>query len=252
MPRLLSEIVHGGRIDAGVDRSAHQDHGCRRVGILVRFHQRDRGQHRHRGLTHRDHMGVAAERMQDRDHVFDVVVEIEPAFRSRHHARVRPIGDVDIVIGQKGFDRAAQQRRKMARHRRDDQKLRLRPLRRMLQRRARNAGRGRTAAPRPCVMLTGTRSPPTSVEEIAPFRLAVTAGRTFEQFAGRGDGLAVGRERQRIDRVLEEQPRRVGHGARRIERRVAHLVEPVERRRQECAAFAAWNGRRAAKLTDRH
>ena len=55
--------------------------------------------------------------------VDDVVVEIEGPERQRHHARVGPVGDVDVVMGQERFDRAAKQRRVMARHRRDDQEL---------------------------------------------------------------------------------------------------------------------------------
>ena len=58
---LLGQRVDRGRIDAGVDRAAHQHHGVRHVGIVVRLHQRDRRQHRHRRLAHRDDMRVAAE-----------------------------------------------------------------------------------------------------------------------------------------------------------------------------------------------
>ena len=47
-------------------------------------------------------------RMQHRDHVVDVVVEIEAPICERHHARVDPFGDVDVVIRQKGLDGAAQ------------------------------------------------------------------------------------------------------------------------------------------------
>ncbi len=74
------------------------------------------------------------EKVQHRDHVVDVVVEIERAVRQRHHAGVDPFGDVDVVVGQEALDRAAQQRRVVARHRRDDQQPRLRPARRMLER----------------------------------------------------------------------------------------------------------------------
>ncbi len=196
-------------------------------------------------------MSVAAERVQDRDHVVDIVVEIERALRQRHHARIDPVGDVDVVIGQKGFDRAAQQRGVMARHRRDDQKLRLRTLRRVLER----ALEMEELAERPLPDGGDVDRHALAADQRrrnAPFRLAVAARRALEQFARRGDGLAVSGERQRIDRVLEEQSRGIGQGARRVERRVAHFVEPIERRRQKNAVFAAWHGRRAAKLTDRH
>ena len=117
---VFGQLVHGGRIDAGVDRTAHQHHRTRHIGIFVRLHARDRGQHRHRGLAYRDDVNVAAEEMQDRNDVVDVVVEIEPPFGERHRAGVLPIGDVDVVIGQERLDGAAQQRRVMPRHRRDD------------------------------------------------------------------------------------------------------------------------------------
>ena len=127
---IFRELVDRVGIDAGVDRPAHQHHGMRNVRILVGLHQGDRRHHRHRGLAHRDHMHVAAEHVQHGDDVIDVVVEIEAAVRHRHHARVGPFGDVDVVIGQEGFHRAAQQRRVVARHRRHDQQLRLRAARR--------------------------------------------------------------------------------------------------------------------------
>ena len=45
---------------------------------------------------------------------------------SGHGAGIHPVGDVDVVMRQHGFDRAAQQRGIVARHRRDDQQLVLR------------------------------------------------------------------------------------------------------------------------------
>ncbi len=134
MPRSSASVVHDGRILARVDRPAHQRHRQRRVGIVRGFHAGDRREHRHRRLAHRYHVGVAVQRMQHRDHVVDVVVEIEAPFRERHHAGVDPFGDVDVVIRQERLDRAAQQRRVVAGHRRDDQHLRLRPPRGVLER----------------------------------------------------------------------------------------------------------------------
>ena len=192
MPRLLRD-VHPGRIDAGIDRPAHQDHRGRCVRIVVRFHHRNSGEHRHRGLTDGNHMGVAAEHVQDRNHIVDIVIEIELALRRRHHARVRPIGDVDVMIGQKRLDGAAQQRGEMARHRRDDQKFRLRPLRRMCKR----ALEMQEPAERPFPDRGDVDRHALAADQRrgdAPFRFAVTACRAFEQFAGRGDGFAVSRE----------------------------------------------------------
>ena len=210
----------------------------RNVRILVGLHQRDGGQHRHRGLADRDHMHVAAEHVQHGDDVVDVVVEIEAAFRHRHRAGVAPIGDVDVVVGQKRFHRAAQQRGVMARHRRDDQQFRLRP--------ARHVRKGALEMQQPA-----ERPLPDGVDMHrhlaaadgrrldAPFRPAVAARRALEQFRRRGHRLAVGGVGERIGRIFEEQPRGVGEGARRIERGVAHLVEPVQRRRQQDAVVVA-------------
>ena len=58
--------------------------------------------------------------------MIDVFVEAEPAGGQRHVARVVPIGDVDVVLGQHGAHGAAQQRREMAGQRRHQQHARLR------------------------------------------------------------------------------------------------------------------------------
>ena len=52
---------------------------ARQVRIAVLRHQRDGGEHRHRGLADRHHMRVRAEVVEHLDHVVDVVVEIEAA-----------------------------------------------------------------------------------------------------------------------------------------------------------------------------
>ena len=132
-PALLGKAIDRCRIGASVDRPAHEHHGVRHIGVAVRLHARDRRKHRHRRLADRNDVAVAAQKMQDRDHVIDVVVEIEAAERQRHHARIDPFRDVDVVIGQEGLDRTAQQSGIMTRHRRDQQHTRLRPPRRALE-----------------------------------------------------------------------------------------------------------------------
>ncbi len=82
----------------------------------------------------------------------------------------------------------------------------------------------------------------------APLRLAVAPGRALEQLGGRGDTLAVGRVRERIERVLEVEPRDIGQRPRRLERGVARFVQPVEAVREDRPA----GGRRAAKFPDCH
>ena len=70
-------------------------------------------------------MRLGAELAHERGHQIDMVVEVEAAIEQRHVARVDPVGDVDIVIGQQGLDRAAQQRGEMAGQRRHHQHARL-------------------------------------------------------------------------------------------------------------------------------
>ena len=54
-------------------------------------------------------------------HVRDVIVEMERARGKRHHARVDPVGDVDLVIAKQRAHGVAQQRGVMPGQRRDDQ-----------------------------------------------------------------------------------------------------------------------------------
>ena len=68
-------------------------------------------------------LGLRVVSMGEPDQVVDVVVEVEGAGGQRHVARVHPVGDVDVMLGQHLLDRAAQQRREMPRHRGDDQHL---------------------------------------------------------------------------------------------------------------------------------
>ncbi len=60
------------------------------------------------------------------DQVLDIVVEAEAAGRERRVARIVPVGDVDVVLGQHRLDGVAQQRREVAGQRRDEQHARLR------------------------------------------------------------------------------------------------------------------------------
>ena len=65
----------------------------------------------------------------DRGHEFNQmlgeVVEVEAAIAQRHIARVMPVGDIDVVLGQQNANRIAQQGREMAGHRRNHQHRRL-------------------------------------------------------------------------------------------------------------------------------
>ena len=197
--------------------------------IVLRLHAGDGGEHRHRWLAHRQHVYVATEQMQHRDQVIDVVVEIEGTLRQRHHARVHPFGEIDVVVGQKALDCAAQQSWIVARHRRDDEQARLWAARQVLER----ALEMQEPAERPLPHAVDVDRHPLAAHQRrgdAPFGPAVAAGRALEQLeSGRG-GLAERGVRPRVRGVLEEQPAGVSEGAGRIERRQAHLVEPVGRR----------------------
>ena len=188
-------------------------------GSLLGFHDGNRRHHRHRRLAYRDDMHVAAELMQHLDDVIDIIIEVEAAFGQRHHARVGPVGDVDLMGRQEGFDRAAQQRRVMPGHRRHDQhaRLRLRSGRVSLRSKYSRRQNGFSQIERTS---TGVRTPLTSVVVEIPFRLAVAARGALEQFAAGGDRFAEFGVRPRIERILKQDLGRIRHRARRIERRV--------------------------------
>ena len=244
------EVVHRGRIAAGVDRSAHQRHRHRHERIGVGFHHGNGGEHRHGWLANRNHMHVAAQLMQHFDDVIDIVVEIEAAFGDRHHAGVGPVGDVDLVGRQEGLDGAAQQRGVVAGHRCHDQHARLR----MLQRPRMVAVEIQQPAERllPDRADHHRRSHAVDLGIVeAPFRLAVAARGALEYLAAGGDLLAEIGMRQRVERVLEQHLGGIGQHPRRIQRGAGHLVHPVHRRGQRRANFRR-QGRRPAKFTDRH
>ncbi len=121
----LGKPVDRGRVDAGVDRAAHQDHRGGLARVVPGGQQRHRRQHRNRWLAYRHHMDARPEQPDKADHQLDEIVEIEPAVEQRNVARVDPVGQIDVVIGEQGFDGAAQQGREMPGKRRHDQHGRL-------------------------------------------------------------------------------------------------------------------------------
>jgi hypothetical protein len=142
-----------------------------------------------------------------------------------------PLGDVDIVIGQKRLDGAAQQGREMAGQRRDDQQPRLRPARTMLE----DTFEVEEPAERPFPRAGHVDRHAFAADQRRgnpPVRAAIPACRALEQFRRGGYRFTEAREVERIERILEQQPRGVGRGARRIERGVTHFIEPIERRRR--------------------
>jgi hypothetical protein len=115
------EVVDLGRAAACVDRATHHRHRARRR-FTGRSHQRDRREHGHGRLADRDDVQVLRADMADEFlDIGDVVVEMERACFGRHHARVDPVGDVDLVILQQRAHGVAQQRGVVAGQRRDDE-----------------------------------------------------------------------------------------------------------------------------------
>jgi hypothetical protein len=100
---------------------SNQAKSLRQARVGVRSHQRDRGQHRHGGLAHGDHVHVGPEQLDELGHVGNVVVEVERPMRQRHQPGIDPVGDVHVVVGQHGAHGVAQQGRVVARQRRHDQ-----------------------------------------------------------------------------------------------------------------------------------
>ena len=117
------QIVRRGRALAGVDRPAHQGDRARLTRVLRLGHQRGGGHHRDRRLADGDHVHVGSEVAAELDDIVDVVVEIEIALRQRHFARIGPVCDMHVMLGQQRLDRAAQERGVVAAHRRDQQDL---------------------------------------------------------------------------------------------------------------------------------
>ncbi len=117
---LANLLTSVGRLPR-VDRAADQRDGARRRRVGVGVHQRRAGQHGHRRLAHREHVGLRAEVLAELPDVVDVVVQVEAGGRGRHVLGVAPVGHVDVVVRQERLDRAAQQGGEMPRHGRHDQ-----------------------------------------------------------------------------------------------------------------------------------
>ena len=194
--------------------------------VAVGLHDGRGRQHRHRRLAHREDVHVSRKVAEDVDHRVDIVVEIEPPLEQRHAARILPVGDVDLVIGKEGLDRAAQQRREVPRHGGNEQEARV--------------GGGATRIdvalevdeaaegmlPRHLLADADGGAIDDRVRD-AERRLAVAAGGTLEHLAGGQRIAADGRVRPRVQRVEEHPPRPRGHAG-RAQGRAAQLVPVIE------------------------
>ncbi len=74
-------------------------------------------------LAHRDQVGLGPEHLEPVDEVLDVAVEVEVAVGEADVARVVPVGDPDVLLGEERLHRAAQQGGEVAGERRDEQHL---------------------------------------------------------------------------------------------------------------------------------
>ena len=110
------EVVDGRGAETRVDRAAHHRHRARR-DFALGGHQRNGGQHRHRGLADRNHVHFGAHVADELLHVGHIVVEVERTRLKRHHARIGPVGDVDLVVLQQRANGFAQQGGMVARQR---------------------------------------------------------------------------------------------------------------------------------------
>ena len=222
----LGELVDLGRAPPRVDRAAHERHAGGRIRIRVRFHHGGGDDQRHRGLTDPERMHARTEVVQNLDQVVDVVVQAEIAVDDRDDPRVRPVGDVDVAMGQEGRDRAAQERRVMARHRRDDQELRLLgPAGEIRPGKTQQAAEG----PGPDdLLLNRIRASVLGGEFIeAEGRLAVAAGHALEHLRACRNVLAEKGMGQRVPGIAEGEMGGVRPGASGHKRRMRHLIEFV-------------------------
>ena len=200
------ELVDGGGVTTRVDRAAHQG---QRGGLdrhVALGHDGGGGEGWNRWLAYGHDVGIRTQVLHEVDDVVDEIIEGKPAVGDRHLPGILPVRDVDVVLGEHRFYGAAQQRRVMARHRRDDQHLGI-------------------------VALAGSRLITGEVNEVAEWLgerqlfgdadleavdrrsryvergLAVALGQTFEDFEACRNALGEGVQRERAERIIECEAR---------------------------------------------
>ena len=99
-PAPLGQPIHDGRADAGVDGPAGENHAPGHGGLAVLLHEGNRCECGHSGLADGEQVYVPAELGEHVAHVVDVIVEIERSGRERNIARVEPVGDEDLMVGE--------------------------------------------------------------------------------------------------------------------------------------------------------
>ncbi len=112
----LGKLVDLGRVDAGVDRPGHQRHAARLRRIVALRHHRAATSAATQGWHTATHMRARPDLFQEPDQVRRHIRRSRSGRAAvRDVARVVPVGDVDVVLGQHGAHGAAQQRGEMAR-----------------------------------------------------------------------------------------------------------------------------------------
>ena len=180
-------------------------------------------------------MGVPAHDVQHVDNVVDVVIEVEAAGCERYHACIHPVGDIHVMVRQHVLHRAAQQRRIVARHGRNDKEFRFL---------AQTACPGSALfkidepAERPLPHDPLGDGNPLAADGYfidTEFRLSITPRHALEHFAPRRDALSGRCMRGWIQRIAIVQPGSVSNGPGRAECGMIEFIEPIIRHRSRKA-----------------
>ena len=105
----------------GIDGAADQGEGEGLGGGILGREMGGGGERQRHRLADGDHMGIGAEVAHEIGKVEGVILDVEASFAHRDVARVVPIGDPELAIGQQALHGRAQQGGVMARHGGDQQ-----------------------------------------------------------------------------------------------------------------------------------
>ena len=119
------QLVHLRGVDARIDRPGHERHALRLCRVLRLRHDSDGGENLHARLAYGQQMGARPEHAQPLNDVVDIILEAEDAGGKGDVARIMPIGNANIVIGEQRLDRLAQEGCEVPRKRGHHQHARL-------------------------------------------------------------------------------------------------------------------------------
>src|SRR5690606_3225257 len=95
---FLSELVHRWRTATRIDGATGKDERAWSAKIILSFHNGRGGESRNARLADGEKMRITIQVVQHLNQVVDVVIEIEAPGTYRNVARIRPVGDEDLVI----------------------------------------------------------------------------------------------------------------------------------------------------------